>query len=109
KPAAPVSGRPPLPARPKAVAWLLQSRVDSSAHPITARGTVMKPILAIFLLPLAAALSACDTQNDAATPVDTQDRPANVSDPGREDTGPTASETPPGTTPGTRRVAGEAP
>jgi superoxide dismutase, Cu-Zn family len=68
----------------------------------------MKPILAIFLLPLAAALSACDTQNDAATPADTQDRPANVSDPGREETGTTGSEAPRGTTPGTRRAAGEA-
>jgi superoxide dismutase, Cu-Zn family len=69
----------------------------------------MKPILAIILLPLAAALPGCDTQNDATTPADTQDRPANVSDPGQQETGATGSETAPGTTPGTRRVGGEAP
>ena len=54
----------------------------------------MKPILAIFLLPLAAALSACDSQNDAATPADAQDRPANVSDPGPEETATAGSEAP---------------
>ena len=69
----------------------------------------MKSILAIFLLPIAAALAACDTRNDAATPADTDDRPATISDPQDRTSGTAGTDAPPGTTPGTRRVEGQAP
>lgn len=65
----------------------------------------MKPILAIFLLPFAAALVACDSQNDAATPAGTQDRPATAAEPGQQGAGNAT----PGTTPGTGSVGGQAP
>lgn len=69
----------------------------------------MRPNLAILLLPLAA-LAACDTRNDAATPADTRDRPAGVSDPAERTTDAAATDdAAPGAVPGTRRVEGRAP
>ena len=61
------------------------------------------PLLAIFLLPLVA-LSACEADRDTTAPAETQDRPANVSDPGRQ----AAETTDRGATAGTREVAGQA-